>query len=116
MLPEEIQKLRKELSCTARELAATLGVDAKEIAAWESGEQFPTKRNVEAMRVLREKGPGAVTRQARGKAVAKTGMARLSDPALWRIVRKLAEHPAFFDQVSKLSEKYADPAEPPAQP
>ncbi|HEY8943394.1 MAG TPA: helix-turn-helix transcriptional regulator [Polyangiaceae bacterium] len=116
MQPEEIQKLRKELGCTARELAATLGVDAKEIAAWESGEQFPTKRHVDALSALRAKGPQAVVRQPRGKAAAKVGVARLSDPNLWKIVRKLVEHPALFDQVAQLSEKYPDPADPPLSP
>jgi transcriptional regulator with XRE-family HTH domain len=111
VLPEEIQKLRKDLSCTARELAATLGVDPKEVAAWESGEEFPTKRNVDAMQALRAKGPSSIVRQPRGKAGAKTGMARLSDPSFWKIVRKLVEHPALFDQVAKLAEKYPDPAE-----
>lgn len=113
VLPEEVQKLRKELSCTARELAAALGVDAKDVAAWEAGEQFPTKRHVDALAALREKGPSSIVRKPRGKPAAKVGIARLSDPALWVIVRKLLEHPALFDQVSKLSEKYPDPAEPP---
>jgi hypothetical protein len=87
-------------------------VDPKEVAAWESGEEFPTKRNVAAMHALLAKGPSSILRQPRGKAAAKTGMARLSDPGLWRIVRKLVEHPALFDQVSKLAEKYPDPGEP----
>lgn len=113
VLPADIQKLRKELACTARELATTLGVDPKEVTAWETGEQFPTKRYVQAMRALLEKGPSAITRQARGKAAPKTGMARLSDPALWRLIRKLVEHPALFEEAAKLSEKYPDPAEPP---
>jgi transcriptional regulator with XRE-family HTH domain len=112
--PEEIQKLRKELSCTARELAVALGVDPKEISAWEAGELYPTKRYVTAMEALRTKGPTAIARAPRGKAAAKTGQARLADPVLWRIVRKLLEHPALFDQVAKLSESYSDPAEPAA--
>lgn len=111
VLPEEILKLRKDLACTARELAATLGVDAKDVAGWESGESFPTKRYVEAMRGLRERGPSSIVRAPRGKATAKTGTARLADPALWQVVRKLLEHPALFDEVRKLSEKYVDPAE-----
>lgn len=109
MLPADIQKLRKELACTARELALTLNVDPKEVAAWETGEQFPTKRHVDALCTLREKGRTAIVRQSRGKAAPKMGVARLSDPTLWRIVRKLLEHPAFFDQVAKLSEAYPDP-------
>jgi len=112
--PDEIQKLRKELSCTAKELATALGVDPKEVAAWEAGELFPTKRYVTAMAALRSKGPSAIPRAPRGKAAAKTGQARLADPALWKIVRKLVEHPALFDQVVKLSETFSDPAEPPA--
>jgi len=39
-------------------------------------------------------------------------LARLSDPKLWELVRKLAEHPALFDQVSKLAEAYSDPTAP----
>jgi transcriptional regulator with XRE-family HTH domain len=112
--PDEIQKLRKELSCTAKELATALGVDPKDVAAWESGELFPTKRHVTAMAALRAKGASAIVRAPRGKAAAKTGQARLADPALWKIVRKLVEHPALFDQVAKLSETFSDPAEPPA--
>lgn len=113
--PEEIQKLRKELACTARELATTLGVDPKEVAGWESGELFPTKRYVEAMAGLRERGPSSIARAPRGKAAAKTGSARLADPALWLVVRKLLENPPLFEQVLKLAEKYPDPAEPAAK-
>ena len=116
MEADEIQKLRKELSCTARELATTLGVDPKEVSAWETGELFPTKRHVSAMQTLRSKGPTAIVRAPRGKAAQKTGQARLADPVLWRLVRKLVEHPALFDQVVKLSETYSDPAEPAAPP
>lgn len=111
MSPEEILKLRKDLACTARELATTLGVDAKDVAGWESGELFPTKRYVEAMSGLRARGPSSIVRAPRGKAAAKTGAARLADPALWQLVRKLLEHPVLFDEVRKLSEKYADPVE-----
>jgi transcriptional regulator with XRE-family HTH domain len=114
--PEEIQKLRKELACTAREFATALGVDPKDVTAWEAGELFPTKRHVTAMAALRERGPTAIVRAPRGKAAAKTGQQRLADPSLWRLVRKLIEHPALFDEASKLAEKYSDPAEPEAQP
>ena len=110
MSPEDLKQLRKELSCTAKELALTLGIEPKEYAAWEAGELFPTKRYVVELEALRKKGPSAIPRTPKGKnAVAKTGMARLSDPKLWELVRKLAEHPALFDQVSKLAEPYADP-------
>jgi len=111
--PEEIKQLRKELSCTAKELALTLGIEPKEIAAWEAGELFPTKRHVGELEALRTKGPTSIQRAPKGKASgAKVGMARLADPKLWELLRKLAEHPALFDQVSKLAESYPDPTAP----
>jgi len=111
--PEELKLLRKELSCTAKELALTLGIEPKEFAAWEAGELFPTKRYVNELEALRKKGPAAVQRLAKGKAPSgKVGMARLADPKLWELLRKLAEHPALFDQVSQLAETYPDPAAP----
>lgn len=111
--PEDLKQLRKELSCTAKELALTLGIEPKELAAWEAGELFPTKRYVGELEALRKKGPTAIQRAPKGKASsAKTGMARLTDPKLWELVRKLAEHPALFDQVSKLAEGYSDPGTP----
>ena len=114
MSPEDLKRLRKELSCTAKELALTLGIEPKELAAWEAGELFPTKRYVGELEALRKKGPSAIQRAPKGKNAAKTGMARLADPKLWELVRKLAEHPALFDQVSKLAETYPDPGAPPA--
>ena len=113
MSPEELKQLRKELSCTAKELALTLGIEPKEFAAWEAGELFPTKRYVGELEALRKTGPTAIQRARKGKgAAAKTGLARLSDPKLWELVRKLAEHPALFDQVSTLAEAYSDPTAP----
>jgi transcriptional regulator with XRE-family HTH domain len=102
--PEDIKVLRKELGCTARDLATTLGIEQKEVLAWEAGELFPTKRFVERMNALREKGPSAVLKTAKGKAVAPTD--RVSDPAFWAIVKKLMLHPALYDQVSKLAEQF----------
>ena len=114
--PEDLKQLRKELACTAKELAITLGIEPKEYAAWEAGELFPTKRYVSELEALRKKGSASIVRVPKGKgATAKTGLARLADPKLWELVRKLAEHPALFDQVSKLAEAYPDPAEPKAK-
>jgi DNA-binding XRE family transcriptional regulator len=115
--PEELKQLRKELSCTAKELALTLGVEPKEFAAWEAGELFPTKRYVSELEALRKKGSGAIVRAPKGKAgAAKVGMARLADAKLWELVRKLVEHPALFDQVTKLADAYPDPSAPAAKP
>ncbi len=115
--PEELKQLRKELSCTAKELALTLGVEPKEFAAWEAGELFPTKRYVGELESLRKKGASAIVRAPKGKTgAAKVGMARLADAKLWELVRKLAEHPALFDQVAKLAETYPDPSTPAVKP
>ncbi len=110
MSPEEIQKLRKDLKCSAHELSRALGVDANTVLAWESGELFPTKRHVEQLRKIGEQGPDAIVRTPRGKAPPKQGVMRLDDPKLWEILRKLLEHPALFDQVAKLADGYEDPA------
>ena len=104
MTPDDIKVLRKELGCTARDLATTLGIEQREVLAWEAGELFPTKRFVDQMQALRAKGPSAVLKTAKGKAVAPTD--RVSDPAFWAIVKKLMLHPALYDQVSKLAEQF----------
>ncbi|HEX2876039.1 MAG TPA: XRE family transcriptional regulator [Polyangiaceae bacterium] len=104
MTPDDLKALRKELGCTARDLATTLGIEQKEVLAWEAGELFPTKRFVDQMNELRAKGPSAVLKTAKGKAVAPTD--RVSDPAFWSIVKKLMLHPALYDQVSKLAEQF----------
>ncbi len=115
--PEELKQLRKELSCTAKELALTLGIEPKELAAWEAGELFPTKRYVGELEALRKKGAAAIVRAPKGKAgAAKVGMARLADAKLWELVRKLVEHPALFDQVAKLADAYPDPSAPTVKP
>jgi transcriptional regulator with XRE-family HTH domain len=107
--PDDIKQLRKELNCTARELATALKIDQKEVLAWESGELFPTKRYVTMMELFRKKGPSAIPKAPRGKS-KKVGVERLDDPKLWEIVRKLIMNPPLFDQVLKLSEAYSDPA------
>jgi DNA-binding XRE family transcriptional regulator len=115
--PEDLKQLRKELACTAKELALTLGVEPKEFAAWEAGELFPTKRYVAELEALRKKGAAAIVRAPKGKGgAAKVGMARLADAKLWELVRKLIEHPALFDQVAKLAEAYPDPSAPAVKP
>lgn len=110
MTPEDLKQLRKELGCTARDLATTLGIEQKEVLAWEAGELFPTKRFVEQMKALRAKGPSAVLKTTKGKAVTPTD--RVADPAFWAIVRKLMLYPALFEQVSKLADTYGDEKKP----
>jgi transcriptional regulator with XRE-family HTH domain len=106
--PEAIKALRKELSCTAKELAATIGVEQKDVLAWEKAELFPTKAFVDKMEALRAKGPGAVARKAKGTV---DPVKALADPQLWEIVRKVAAHKRLRDEVVKLASAYPDPAE-----
>jgi hypothetical protein len=62
------------------------------------------------MEALREKGPAAFPKPTQGKNVAAGGgLARLADPKFWEVVRKLAEHPALFEQAAKLAADYPDP-------
>lgn len=111
MTPDEIKALRQELKCTARELAAALDLDQKDVLAWEAGDLFPTKRFVTQMEKLRRAGPDALPRTQRGKA-KKVGLQRLDDPKLWEIVKKMCQHPALFEQVAKLSERFDEPPTP----
>lgn len=107
MSPTEIRELRANLKCTARELAATLGIDTGEVTAWELGQQFPTKKHVSDMDKLRLLGPEAISRRPkRSSANVVRGIARLSDPMLWEIVVKLAENPDFFEKVKQLASAY----------
>jgi len=105
--PEEIKALRKELACTAKELAAALGVDQATVMAWETAERFPTKAFVEKMSELRAKGPGAVPKKAKGAADPVKG---LGDPQVWEVLRKILVHKKLRDEVVKLADKYSDPA------
>ena len=107
MTPEQLKALRKELSCTAKELAGALGVDQATVMAWEKAELFPTKAYVDRMEELRTKGPGAIPRKARGTV---DPIKSLNDPQVWEILRKVAAHKKLRDEVAKLAEKYPDPA------
>ncbi len=105
-----IRNLRKDLQCTARELAATIGVDAAEVIGWEHGELFPTKKLISALERLRERGPDAIVRTKRRKiASSLRGTERLADPAFWLLMRKLIDHPDLFDKARSLAEAYPDP-------
>ncbi|HMI87317.1 MAG TPA: XRE family transcriptional regulator [Polyangiaceae bacterium] len=109
MSPDEIKGLRTALACTTRELGDAVGVDQKTIIEWEAGRLFPTKKFVDRMLALKEKGPGAIPKKARG--AAPPPMRVLADPGLWEIVRKLVAHKRLRDEVAKLAANYADPAE-----
>ena len=117
MEADQIKALRQELGCTAKELAAALGIEHETVVAWEQGEQFPTKRFVGMMEELRRKGasaiPKAPKRRRAAAAAAATPMQVLADPELWRLVRKLCAHAELRAAALKLAEGYPDPAEEP---
>lgn len=108
MTPDEIKALRKELSCTAKELAAVLGVDQPTVLAWEKAELFPTKASVDRMAELRTKGPSAIPRK--GRPGGTDPVKSLADPKVWELFRKIAAHKKLRDEVTKLAEGYPDPA------
>jgi transcriptional regulator with XRE-family HTH domain len=107
--PEAIKELRKELACTARELATSIGTDQATVLAWEKAELFPTKADVVRMHDLQTKGPGAIVRKTKTNA---DPLRALADPQIWTLLRKLVAHKALRDEVAKLAERYPDPAEP----
>ena len=125
MSPEEIKQLRKDLNLSARELATSIKAETEDVWAWETGERFPTKRFITRMLALRKSGApkpasAAAPKPVNAKASAPAdtaGLARLADPELWTLVRKLAHHPALFDRVVALAQQYPDPTAPtPAAP
>lgn len=107
MTPDEIKSLRKDLACTAKELAHALGIEQATVLAWEKGELFPTKPYIDKMNALRAKGPAAIPKKARGDGPMKV----LADPVLWELVRKIVAHKRLRDEVIKLASAYPDPKE-----
>ncbi|HVU01743.1 MAG TPA: XRE family transcriptional regulator [Polyangiaceae bacterium] len=109
MSPADIRKLRAELDCSVGELAGTLGVEVKTVLAWESGDLFPTKKHADRLTAMAREGASAVVRKARPSAQPKRGLAALSEPRLWAVVRKLAAYPDFLTEVERLGERYDEP-------
>jgi transcriptional regulator with XRE-family HTH domain len=107
MTGDEVKELRKELGCTAKELASALGVDQATVLAWEKADLFPTKTHVDQMAALRAKGGASIPRKAKAGADPMKGLA---DPQVWELLRKIAAHKKLRDEVAKLAEKYPDPA------
>jgi transcriptional regulator with XRE-family HTH domain len=105
MTPEAIKEARLALRCTAKELAAALGVAPTTIAAWERGDEFPTKQYVDALAKLVADGPGAIPRKAKGD----DALAALRDPDVWMLIRKVLAHSKLRAEVAKLAAKYEEP-------
>jgi|SRR5580700_10455850 transcriptional regulator with XRE-family HTH domain len=110
MAPEDIKALRQELGCSARELGAALAIEQETVLAWERGDLFPTKRFVDMMEALRKNGPSAIPKKRRKGAPAPPFQV-LSDPELWKLVRKLVAHPELRAAALELSAGYPDPAD-----
>lgn len=104
MSPDELKALRKDLSCTAKELALALDLEQATVMAWEKGELFPTKAYIDRMEALR-RNPGAIPRKAKGPDPMKV----LVDPSFWELIRKLTAHKKLRDEVTKLAQAYTDP-------
>lgn len=109
MTAEEIKSLRQELGCSVGELAAALGVETREVLAWEAGDEFPTKKHTDKLRKLLAAGPAAFPRKERPPKPTNP-LTLLSDPKVWKILRKLLAHPALLRDVERLADAYDDPA------
>jgi transcriptional regulator with XRE-family HTH domain len=106
MTPDDIKALRKDLACTAKELAQAIGIEQATVLAWEKGDLFPTKPFIDKMEALRTRGPASIPKKARGESPMKV----LADPALWELVRKIVAHKKLRDEVTKLAAAYVDPS------
>ncbi len=106
MRPDEIKELRKELGCTAKELAKALELEQPTVLAWEKGELFPTKQYVDAMEGLRKEGPSRFPKKKGKKA---SPLELLADPAFFLLVRKLLAHADLRKEVERLADAHSDP-------
>jgi transcriptional regulator with XRE-family HTH domain len=112
MSPEDVKALRTRLRATTKDLAHALGIEPATLTAWERGEEFPTKRYVELMARLDEKGADAFPRLPTKLGAKKKGtdpMSLLADPATWMLVRKILAHTDLREAVTKLAANYDDP-------
>lgn len=108
MTAEEIKRLRQELGCSVGELASALGVETRAVLAWEAGDEFPTKKHADKLRKLLASGPAAFPRKDRASKTSNP-LTLLSDPKIWKILRKLLAHPALLREVERLADGYDDP-------
>jgi transcriptional regulator with XRE-family HTH domain len=131
MTPEAIKELRRQLRCTARDLARALDTDQSTVLAWERGELFPTKKSVDRMNAWLAAGalptpttpgePKAPTFRRPVSGVSPNLRPNMSpngtpgvssaaaDAALGVLVRKLVVHADLRAKVLELSANYTDP-------
>lgn len=112
MTAEELKALRRELSCTARELADSIHVEQEVVLAWEREETFPTKAHVRELEKLRAAGPKAIVRKSKRAKAGRTPIELFSDPGWFSLLRKLMTHPELLAETERLAERYEDPGAP----
>jgi transcriptional regulator with XRE-family HTH domain len=103
MTADEIRALRKRRGLTRAALARQVGVLPADVAGWELGQRFPTKKA--AARLAELVAHGEVQRDS----AAVTPWARLADPSVWALVRKLLAHRELLERAQAMAEAYADP-------
>jgi transcriptional regulator with XRE-family HTH domain len=103
--PEELKAARKELACTAKELAGALGIEQSVLLAWEKGDLFPTKQNIDKIAAFRKLGPSAIPKKSK---VTADPMKLLADPAVWELFRKMLTHKKLRDDALKLAAGYEE--------
>lgn len=103
---QDVRDLRKELGCTARQLAAALGVEERTVFDWESGERFPTKKACTQMQALKKRGPEAF--KTGGKPAPVNPAEIAGSPRVWTVARKLLRHPELLERVEVLAAEYED--------
>lgn len=108
MTPEALKAARKDLACTAKELAAVLEVEQSVVLAWEKGDLFPTKQYIDKIEALRKVGPSAIPKKSK---IASDPMKLLADPKVWTLLRKVLVHKKLRDDVLKLADGYDDAGE-----
>ncbi len=109
MSPDDLRAARKSLSCTAKELAETIGVMPAEVLAWEREEGFPTKRWVDKISALVAQGPNAIARKKKKATKTLSPMGALADAETWALIRKILGHNELRAECIKLAESYSDP-------
>ena len=114
MTGAEIKALLANLGISTRQLAAKLDVPPPVVLAWQKEELYPTKRHVEAMRAL-ENRAAQESRPILAEGAAAVPV-ELSDPAFWKLIRKLIAYPTLRDEVEKTAASYRDPAENTEEP
>lgn len=69
MTPDEVRKLRKRLGLTQSKFAALVGVHKITVAVWEAGTKGMSTTTDRLLRILAQRGPGALEPPRRRRPV-----------------------------------------------